>query len=250
MKIIKLDAINSTNDYLKELLKNKSIKKNYIVYSYNQTNGKGQRGNVWYSEPDKNLAFSLFLLSPTVNLKNQFIINIIISLFIIDFLDYFKIPNLSIKWPNDIMSGNKKICGILNEIQLKKKHIESIIIGFGININQENFNNLPNASSLKLITKKNYDLNNFTKILIKKLKKNNFFVPFFTDTETLNQENLISSYNNKLYCRKKLKSFKLSNGKIFHGNIESVDSNGILNVKEKNHSLLRSFNDKEIQIII
>ena len=93
-------------------------------------------------------------------------------------------------------------------------------------------------------------MNNFTKILIKKLKKNNFFVPFFNDTKTINQENLISSYNNKLYCRKKLKSFKLSNGKIFHGNIESVDINGILNVKEKNHSFLRSFNDKEIQIII
>ena len=121
---------------------------------------------------------------------------------------------------------------------------------FGININQVNFINLPNASSLKSITKKNYDLNNFTKILIKKLKKNNFFVPFFTDIETLNQENLISKYNNKLYCRKKLKSFKLSNGKIFHGNIESVDINGILNVKEKNHSILRSFSDKEIQIII
>ena len=125
MKIIKLDAINSTNDYIKELLKNKSIKKNHIVYSYNQTNGKGQRGNVWYSEPDKNLAFSLFLISPTVNLKNQFIINILISLFIIDFLDYFKIPNLSIKWPNDIMSGNKKICGILNEIQLKKNILKA-----------------------------------------------------------------------------------------------------------------------------
>ena len=57
------------------------------------------------------------------------------------------------------MSGNKKICGILNELKVKGNILRDNVIGFGLNINQENFENLPNASSLKIIKGINYDLN-------------------------------------------------------------------------------------------
>ena len=59
MKIIKLDAINSTNEYLKNYIQNNSIINTHAVYTFNQTKGKGQRGKVWLSEPEKNLAFSI-----------------------------------------------------------------------------------------------------------------------------------------------------------------------------------------------
>ena len=119
MNIIKLSAIDSTNDYLKinfsELIK-KDI---HIAYTFNQTNGKGQRGNSWVSEPEKNLAFSIIFSPNNFNIKNQFIINVIFSLFIFNTLKSLQIPDIKIKWPNDIMSGNKKICGILNELKIK-----------------------------------------------------------------------------------------------------------------------------------
>ena len=83
------------------------------------------------------------------------------SLFIINTLNSLKIPDLNIKWPNDILSGDKKICGILNELKVKGDKIDNIIIGFGLNVNQVNFQNLPNASSLKLINNINYDLDGF-----------------------------------------------------------------------------------------
>ena len=135
MNIIKLSAIDSTNDYLKinysELIK-KDI---HIAYTFNQTNGKGQRGNSWVSEPEKNLAFSIIFFPNNFNIKNQFIINVIFSLFIFNTLKSLQIPDIKIKWPNDIMSGNKKICGILNELKIKGSKVEMIIIGFGLNIN-------------------------------------------------------------------------------------------------------------------
>ncbi|MDB2567139.1 biotin--[acetyl-CoA-carboxylase] ligase, partial [Flavobacteriaceae bacterium] len=124
MNIIKLSAIDSTNDYLKinfsELIK----KEIYIAYTFNQTNGKGQRGNSWVSEPEKNLAFSIIFSPNNFNIKNQFIINVIFSLFIFNTLKSLQIPDIKIKWPNDIMSGNKKICGILNELKIKGNEIK------------------------------------------------------------------------------------------------------------------------------
>ena len=174
MNIIKLSAIDSTNDYLKinysELIK-KDI---HIAYTFNQTNGKGQRGNSWVSEPEKNLAFSIIFFPNNFNIKNQFIINVIFSLFIFNTLKSLQIPDIKIKWPNDIMSGNKKICGILNELKIKGSKVEMIIIGFGLNINQEDFENLPNATSLKILKVINYYLNSLTTLFIENLNKYNY----------------------------------------------------------------------------
>ena len=184
-----------------------------------------------------------------MKLQNQFLINVLVSLFIIEFLEFFKIPNLTVKWPNDIMSGKKKICGILNEIKFKRNKIVNIIIGFGININQEKFQNLPNASSLKLITQNSFDLNRFSSLLKEKLKKNNFFISKLLNIENLSQEKYIENYNEKLFGKKNLMSFVLIDGKKIVGKIISVNPDGILNIKIKNGDLI-SFRNNEIQIII
>ena len=158
MILIKLDAINSTNEYLKDNIQKNHSKETQVAYTFNQTKGKGQRGKVWTSEPDKNIALSVIFYPKNINVKDQFVLSMQFSLFILNTLKSLDIPNLKIKWPNDIMSGNSKICGILNETKVKGSFIESFIIGFGININQVNFYDLPNASSLKLIKNIDYQL--------------------------------------------------------------------------------------------
>ena len=84
MEIIKLGATNSTNEYLKKIIVNNSLTTKHVVYTFNQTNGKGQRGKIWYSEPGKNLAFSICIFPKNIEVKNQFIINMIVSLFLIN----------------------------------------------------------------------------------------------------------------------------------------------------------------------
>ena len=249
MKIIKLDAINSTNEYLKEYIQVNSIINNHIVYTFNQTKGKGQRGKVWISESGKNLAVSICFFPKRIKIKEQFILNMFFSLFIIKTLKSLKIPDLKIKWPNDILSGNKKICGILNETKVKGEFIDNIIVGFGINVNQKNFDNLPNASSLTLVKKINYDLDNLVNLFIQNLKNNIYFVNSFNSLSKSDIDNLIDNYHKNLYGINQLKSYVDSNGSAFNGMIVSVDKSGIINIKKEDGSL-NAYNFQEIQIII
>ena len=237
MNIIKLDAIESTNDYLKS----SKINDTQIVYTYNQTKGKGQRGNNWLSEPGKNVAFSIKLLPNNFQIKDQFRINIIFSIFLVNSLKALKIPDIKIKWPNDIMSGNKKICGILNELKVKGNYIQEIVVGFGLNVNQENFNNLPNASSLKLITSLNFRLDEIVSLLIQNLKRYNYLEKLFTI-----ESDFIDLYNCNLYGLNSV--FEFENGKTrFKGEIISVSKEGSLKIKKC--GTVNSYNVHEVKLI-
>ena len=247
MNIIKLSAIDSTNDYLKinysELIK-KDI---HIAYTFNQTNGKGQRGNSWVSEPEKNLAFSIIFFPNNFNIKNQFIINVIFSLFIFNTLKSLQIPDIKIKWPNDIMSGNKKICGILNELKIKGSKVEMIIIGFGLNINQEDFENLPNATSLKILKGINYDLNSLTTLFIENLNKYNY-LDSLINLKSHITEPFFLSYQKNLFGVDKLYKFNMNHNTNFYGKIVSVDKEGIIKIKKDDDSI-GHYNFDEIKMI-
>lgn len=248
MKVIKLSAIDSTNKYLKINFLD-SIKNDvHIAYSFNQTNGKGQRGNSWVSKPDKNLAFSISFSPNNFKIKNQFIINIVFSLFILNTLRSLNIPDIKIKWPNDIMSGNKKICGILNELKIKGSKIEMIIIGFGLNINQEGFENLPNASSLKILKGINYDLNSLTMLFIENLKKYNY-LDFLINPQLNNDiDNFLSLYKKNLFGLNKTFKFTDTKNNYFFGKISDVDKKGVLKIKKDDDSF-EYYNFHEIKMI-
>ena len=129
-----------------------------IVSANQQLNGRGQMGTQWESEAGKNLTFSVLKYFKNYQIQEQFLLNIITSLAVYNTLKNLFIPNLRVKWPNDILSGNFKICGILIENNLKNNIIQSSIIGFGLNVNQLEFGNLKKASSLKKIKGKTFNL--------------------------------------------------------------------------------------------
>ena len=104
MKIIKINATNSTNSFLKELAQNSSLDEITVVVTNNQTSGRGQMNNSWLSEPYKNLTFSLFTPLKKIKIEHQAYLNFAVSLAIYDTLLEYNVPNLYIKWPNDIMS--------------------------------------------------------------------------------------------------------------------------------------------------
>ena len=135
MKLVKLDAIDSTNDYLKDLVRNQTIENFTVVTAENQTNGKGQMGAIWVSEKGKNLIMSILVKDFIFDAATVFNLNIVVSLAVISSLKSLNIPNLSIKWPNDIMSDEKKIGGILIENSFKSDFtINSIRLG-GVGFN-------------------------------------------------------------------------------------------------------------------
>ena len=133
MPIIKLDATDSTNSYLRKLSTVETVLDFTIVTAKYQTEGRGQMGTIWSSETSKNLTFSVFKDVSNMNLDFPFFISIVTSLAIIRTLETFSLPKLSIKWPNDILSEDKKVCGILIENVIKNNNINASIIGIGLN---------------------------------------------------------------------------------------------------------------------
>ena len=172
MKLIKLDAIDSTNDFLKQLSGEQALENFTVVTAENQTNGKGQMGAKWDSETGKNLIFSVLVKNVLNKITEIFDLNVAVALSVLTTLEKNNIPNLSIKWPNDILSDNKKVAGILIENTIKNKGEITSIIGVGLNVNQLNFDNLPKASSLAVIMKKELDKEVILKQLIASLKSN------------------------------------------------------------------------------
>ena len=140
------------------------------------------------------------------------------------------------------------ICGILNEITVKGNIIESIIVGFGINVNQENFKNLPNASSLKLINNINYDLNKLVSLIIKNLKKYDYLSKSLRLLSNQELEDLNYSYHENLYKIGEKSQFTNKEKEIFIGKIVSVNKNGIIKIEKEDNSIM-NYNFQEIQMI-
>ena len=221
MKIIKLDAIDSTNSYLKKLLTKESLDDLTVVISKHQTKGKGRNGNIWANDASLNLAFSIYKRFNRLNINNKFILNLISSIAVFHLLNENKLNKLTIKWPNDIMSENKKISGILIENSVKGNFINHSVIGVGINVNQRKFKNLPNATSMFIETGREFSLDTLASRL------GEIFSKKFLQYEK-NEGALLKYYNNQLFLKNTDSNFITKDGKRFSGKITRINKNGEL----------------------
>lgn len=158
--LIILPETDSTNRCLTSLCNEQgdAVKPFTTVLARHQTAGKGQRGNSWEAEPGQNITCSMVVYPLFIEARKQFVLSQIVSLAIKEELDLY-IQGISIKWPNDIYLGEKKICGILIENDLSGNRIGRSIIGVGLNVNQEIFrSNAPNPISLKQATGQEHDI--------------------------------------------------------------------------------------------
>ncbi len=135
-----------------------------IVAARSQTAGRGQRGNCWEAEPGKNLSFSMVIRPRFITAARQFVLSEAVALGIAGVLEAVLRKDgvdepVTIKWPNDIYVGGRKICGILIENTLTGRRIDKSIAGIGININQRRFvGDAPNPVSLCQLTGREYEL--------------------------------------------------------------------------------------------
>ena len=158
------DTISSTNDYLlrKEKNKNKDIK---ICIAEEQTKGRGRRGKSWISPKFKNIYFSLNSYLKKEDLSG---LSIAVALSVSKVLTKINVMSL-IKWPNDLLVGNKKICGILIETA-KVGELTKVVIGIGINVNMEYSELIDQEwTSIKLEKKQSVDRNSIITEMINQL---------------------------------------------------------------------------------
>ena len=150
MNVIWLDTVDSTNSEAFRRLE--ELPSGTVLAAKEQTAGRGQRGNTWFSEPGKNLTFSILLKYGSggpepLPAADSMWLNYLISVVVVDFLQSYGIW-CKVKWPTDIYVGRNKICGILIETVLAGDRLAASVRGVGLNINQREFPQLANATSL------------------------------------------------------------------------------------------------------
>ncbi len=221
MPIIKLDAIDSTNDYLKQLAKENWLENFTAVMAFEQTKGKGQMGSEWISEPGKNLTISVLVKDVPLEMISIYDFNVAVALAAVGLLNLNNIVRVNVKWPNDIMADNKKVGGILIENTFKSDGTFTAVVGFGLNLNQTDFEHLPQANSLTNITHQIYDLEEMAEGFVKSLKLHLILFPEHVDEAWLR-------YNDILFKKGKPAAFELNNGHRFMGIIVTVTREGKL----------------------
>jgi BirA family biotin operon repressor/biotin-[acetyl-CoA-carboxylase] ligase len=242
MRIIKLDAIDSTNSYLRKLYNESGLIDYTVVSTKFQTEGRGQMGTKWNSENSKNLTISVFKDVSSLFIEHPFYISIVTSLALIKTLQNFSIPRLSIKWPNDILSEDKKVCGILIENVIKQNSLKASIIGVGLNVNQTTFQNLPRATSLKLLSGNHFDLDEVLYVVIKYLKY------YFMLLRNEEYDFVKNEYESYLFRKNKPSTFRNAEGDMFTGIIKRISESGSLQVLLED-AILKEYDLKEISLL-
>lgn len=224
MKIIKVDATTSTNR-LARVLNKANDKENFCVSAEFQTEGRGQLNNSWQSIKSENLMFTVVLSQLQLDIKNQFLLNALVCLKMFKILKKYELPKLSLKWPNDILSENFKISGVLIENSLSGNFIRTAFIGIGLNVNQTRFEKLPHASSLKRILNHSIEKEQLLKNLVEELET----IP--QDLELKNFDDILKLYKSHLYKFNTKSEFLGPDGKWHSATIRDVASDGQLLVE-------------------
>ncbi len=242
MRIIKVDAINSTNEFVRDFYRGDVDFEPVCVSAHTQTAGKGQRGAGWISNAGENLTFSILHPEISLQVDEQFLLSATVSLAVTETLQAYEIPKLKVKWPNDIMSGNRKICGILIENILKNDRIAASVIGVGLNVNQKEFSDLPQAGSLRMVTDTSFELDGLLKAILKTMEKRLRALPALSKTEVLEE------YASSMFRRDQVSTFQLPDGSYLTGIIRGVTTTGRLNL-EVEDAVFRTFELKEIKLL-
>ena len=237
MEILKYKSVSSTNTILLDLSK-KNAKSWTVVWTSEQTDGRGYTGNRWVSEPGKNIAVSVLIKCELKYAEliyfNKWVCNVLYEV-LTGYSD-----EVFVKWPNDIILKNKKVGGVLIETHKASSEL-NIVTGIGLNVNQINFKSFPNASSLAIQTERKYNLEEILADLLTKMEKTYDLI----ETKKWNQ--ISEAYNTHLFRRNKVSLFK-KEGTVFEGEILEVNEFGQLKVL-LNDATVKVFNHKEIELV-
>jgi BirA family biotin operon repressor/biotin-[acetyl-CoA-carboxylase] ligase len=225
-KFIILERVDSTNNYAMAMVQSNTVGSGDAVFAMEQTAGKGRRGKTWKSNIGENIVLSIITQMQWLSVRQQFHLSAAVSLGCLDFFSKFLESGVKIKWPNDIFIYDRKAGGILIENVLKGNLWQWSVIGIGLNINQQNFENQTlNAISLKNITGENYNVIEIAKelhlLILKRIEKlgSGAFEEFLTE------------YNENLYCRNQI--IKLRKGNVaFETRLRGVSEFGEMITKD------------------
>jgi BirA family biotin operon repressor/biotin-[acetyl-CoA-carboxylase] ligase len=240
-KTRKYGDLGSTNEEMNRFTELEDPDEGFVITSDYQSAGKGHQGNSWSSEKGKNLLFSVLLKPDFLSPEKAFHLSRIVSLAVLDVLDNHNI-NAKIKWPNDIMAGSSKICGILIENSISGTQILHSIVGIGLNVNQEQFDpDIPAPGSLCLIKGCHFDRETLLEEFRNALEKR------YQSLYAGNENSIRDAYHKRLYLQGEPARYS-DGSKEFWASILSVLPGGELEVKTESGDI-RRFGFKEIEYL-
>lgn len=238
-KIIRLESVDSTNNYIANLLKVGELSNGTVILSDEQFAGRGQRDAEWLTKPGENLTFSFFIDNVNLSVHKQFYLTFVVSLALVELLKKFGIE-AKIKWPNDIYVREQKIAGVLIENQLSGASVKNSIIGIGLNINQLDFGRL-NATSIR----KEIDVQKVPMdVLYMFIEQFNSSYENFSESM---REELKSNYLKSLFQFNEIHCYEDVKGE-FKGEIVNVLDSGHLEIRRETG--IHQYDLKEIKFIL
>lgn len=231
-QIIRLDSVDSTNNYAAGLIKSTKVFDGTVITAFEQTQGKGQLGNKWQSKAGKNLTLSLVIYPKNLSPLNHYVLSEVAALAVSDLLLVFGIDNF-IKWPNDIVTAKGKISGILIENSIAGDSITHSIIGIGLNVNQSDFGNEIKATSMFNILAEETELESLLKLFC------NMFDKWYLMLTANKQEYIHNTYLVRLQNFGKFADY-IYKGSPLEARIVNVEKNGILVLEKKDRSTINA----------
>ncbi len=208
-KIVWLDEVDSTNDYAK--VNSSRLESGTVIVAKKQTKGKGRLGRSWSSDALGSLYMSVLLKPQLKNMPSTETISqltLVAGLAAANSIHNLAALEALIKWPNDIVFNGKKLCGILVEAVYSGSNLQCIVVGIGLNVNNESFDeDISNkATSVFLECSKKIPKTHFIKEISRLL--NNYFYAYFNGSDfshfrdeyillcaTLNKAVLVTDYS-------------------------------------------------------
>jgi BirA family biotin operon repressor/biotin-[acetyl-CoA-carboxylase] ligase len=240
---IHLAETDSTNRYARERVAWPGV---VLITTDHQTAGRGQRGNSWESEAEKNLLFTLALPIQGIKASEQFAISELIAVSLCDVLSQYA-QDIRIKWPNDIYYKDKKLSGILIEHDIEGSHIARSLIGVGLNVNQTHFvSDALNPISLAQILGHDVEREPLLQAITARFLE--LYEEYTSPTPMLSRDALHERYTHLLYRRNIPAEYRDANGP-FTATLRHVKPDGRL-VLEDEQGTLREYLFKEVAYII
>jgi len=237
-----LPSVSSTNDYAAMLIRDRKAIDFQVIRAEYQSAGKGQKGSSWESEAGQNLMFTIILFPTFLDIAKHFYLSVAASLGIADAIKAI-VPDVSIKWPNDIYVGRKKLGGMLIENGLERSAILHSIIGIGLNVNQQTFcSDATNPVSLHMLTGMTYDLEEMLLSVYTTIKKR------FTSLQQEKFKELREDYCMNLLGYGSSMQYE-ANGKKFNAVITGFEDTGEIHLKMEDGAV-RLFGFKEVSLVV
>ena len=225
-RFLHLEKAVSTNAYLQEIPEKERAR--CVVYA----DDKGMGTNTWESEPGANLTFSMGVDMTFLKAADQFLLSQAVPLGLLEVLDQ-RLPfeTLSVKWPNDLYFGNRKLCGILVNSTIHGMDMGVSVIGIGLNVNQMHFQDWPtHPISMKMILRKDIVLEPLLHQLVEAVDRR---IQQLRTPEGINEIRKV--YLSRLYRYQTWAEYEV-NGKMVKrritgidpfGRLETVDESGV-----------------------